>query len=191
LEKPMQVVRMIRHGRPFSAWGEAEPDPGLDALGAEQASAACAALLAGQDPPVRIVSSPLRRCRETAAPLAAALGLEVEIDSRVGEIPTPARLPSEGRQAWLGAALAGRWDELEEPELYDRWRRGVADALSQHAGAAVFSHFVAINAAVSSVSGEPRVVSVRPDFASITSFNLTPRGLTLGAVGAQASTQVL
>ena len=191
MEMAMQVVRMIRHGRPASAWGEAEPDPGLDAMGAEQASAACATLLACDAPPARIVSSPLRRCRETAAPLAAALGLEVEIDSRVGEIPTPARLPHEARQAWLRAALAGRWDELEDPDLYDRWRRGVADALSEHPGAAVFSHFVAINAAVSWVSGDSRVISVRPDFASITTFNWTAGFLTLSAVGAQASTQVL
>ncbi len=34
----------------------------------------------------RIVSSPLTRCQQTLAPVAAALGLPVEIDERFSEV---------------------------------------------------------------------------------------------------------
>jgi len=67
----MSRVHMIRHGRPASTWGEIDPDPGLDAVGADQARAVARDLLAlpEQERPSRVVSSPLRRCRETAQPL--------------------------------------------------------------------------------------------------------------------------
>lgn len=85
----MSRVHMIRHGRPASTWGDADPDPGLDALGTQQARAVAKALMAlpALERPSRVVSSPLRRCQETAQPLAEALGVTVEIDPRVGEIP--------------------------------------------------------------------------------------------------------
>ena len=51
--------------------------------------------------PTRVVSSPLRRCRETAQPLADALGVEVEVDPLVGEIPTPKALSHAERGPWL------------------------------------------------------------------------------------------
>ncbi|MBV8687527.1 MAG: histidine phosphatase family protein [Alphaproteobacteria bacterium] len=50
------------------------PDPGLSAEGAARAARLAAWLRA--DPPAAIYASTTRRARETAAPLAAALGLE-------------------------------------------------------------------------------------------------------------------
>ncbi|HEY1425721.1 MAG TPA: histidine phosphatase family protein, partial [Caulobacteraceae bacterium] len=78
----MSRVYLIRHARPSASWGGDDGDPGLDATGAAQAEAAAKALLALPQNlrPSRVVSSPLRRCRETAAPFAAAIGAAVEID---------------------------------------------------------------------------------------------------------------
>ncbi len=45
---------------------------------------ALAAALAGE-PIARVVSSPARRCLDTVGPLAERLGLEVEVDDRLGE----------------------------------------------------------------------------------------------------------
>lgn len=56
----------------------------LDEKGAEQATA-LAERMSGVHV-VRIVSSPLTRCRQTLAPVAAALGLPVEIDERFAEV---------------------------------------------------------------------------------------------------------
>jgi broad specificity phosphatase PhoE len=78
----MSRVHVIRHGKPASTWGDSDEDPGLDAVGQQQAEAVAEVLLALPPGlrPDRVVSSPLRRCRETAAPLARALGVAVEID---------------------------------------------------------------------------------------------------------------
>src|ERR1700679_791727 len=93
-EPSMSRVYLIRHAKPSATWGGDDDDPGLDDAGKAQAEAAAKALLALPPGlrPTRVVSSPLRRCRETAAPFAAAIGAEVEIDPNVGEIPSPAAL---------------------------------------------------------------------------------------------------
>lgn len=162
-------------------------------MGRAQAEAARDWLLAlpACERPRRVVSSPLRRCRETAEPTALALGVALEVDPRVGEIPTPKALAKEARQAWLHQAFVGAWADIEGDLDYEAWRGGVAGALCGRGVTAVFSHFVAINAAVSLASGEPRVVSFRPDHASITVMETDGQTLTLVTKGAEASTSVL
>lgn len=187
----MPRVYMIRHGRPASTWGGDDLDPGLDEAGRTQAEQAAEALLARAEPPLRIVSSPLRRCRETAEPLARALGVSLEIDPRVGEIPTPAALAHEERPGWLRKAFGGLWREIEGDLDYDVWRTEVARAVAAYEGAAVFSHYVAINAAVSAATSDERVMGFRPDHCSITTFEPRDGGLILVAKGREAATQVL
>lgn len=184
---------MIRHGKPSSTWGDTDEDPGLDEAGREQARAAAEALLAlpEAERPTGVVSSPLRRCRETAAPFAAAIGVEVIIDPRVGEIPTPSTVSHDDRGAWLRNAFAGRWQEIVGDLDYDQWRRGVASAVAEYPGTAVFSHYVAINAAVSTAEESDLVMGFRPDHCSIQTFDVTEGRLILVAKGREASTQVL
>ncbi|MDB5456584.1 MAG: Phosphoglycerate mutase [Caulobacter sp.] len=189
----MTRIRMIRHGKPASTWGEDDADPGLDLVGLAQAQAVARDLMALPDAerPTRVVASPLRRCRETAAPLAALLGVSVTIDPRVGEIPTPAALSAEARPAWLRAAFAGRWGEIVGDLDYAAWAREVAAAVAAYPEAAVFSHFVALNAAVSVAIGDDHVAAFRPDHVSVTVFETGDQGLILIAKGREASTQVL
>ncbi len=187
----MPRVWMIRHGKPASTWGGDDDDPGLDETGRGQAEAAARALLGLTERPSRVISSPLRRCRETAEPFARALGVEVEIDEAVGEIPTPAGIAREDRSAWLRAAFSGRWSEIEGDLDYEIWRAAVAKAVAGHAGAAVFSHYVAINAAVSSALSDERVMGFRPDHCSVTTFEANGDGLILIAKGREAATGVL
>lgn len=191
--RAMSRIHMIRHGRPASTWGDADPDPGLDATGAEQAKAAAVALLALplSERPTRVVSSPLRRCRETAQPLADALGVAVEIEPRVGEIPTPTALSDDARPDWLRRAFGGKWSEIQGDRDYVAWTREVAQGVASHPGAAVFSHFVALNAAVSAATGGEAVAAFRPDHASVTVFDLVDGALLLVEKGREASTQVL
>lgn len=183
----------MRHGKPASTWGGHDEDPGLDATGRGQAEAA-AAVLAALPPgerPTRVVSSPLRRCRETAAPLAAILGAPVEIEPAVGEIPTPLALSPEARPAWLKRAFAGDWADIEGDRDYLAWTREVAAALARYEGCAVFSHFVALNAAVAAAQGTAAVLAFRPDHASVTVFEVVDNGLRLIEKGEEASTGVL
>ena len=189
----MTRVHVIRHGKPASTWGDSDEDPGLDAVGQQQAEAVARGLLALPPGlrPDRVVSSPLRRCRETAAPLARALGVAVEIDPRVGEVPTPAALTAEQRPGWLKAAFGGLWREIEGDRDYVAWTRDVAAGVAAYPGAAVFSHFVALNAAVSAATGGEAVMAFRPDHTSVTVFEVGENGLILIEKGREASTGVL
>jgi len=181
-------VYMIRHGVAASVWGQpgSVPDPGLDGLGRSQAEAACAELLALPEPPRLIVTSPLRRCRETAAPFARALGVEPVVEPQVAEIPTPSAVTPEARGGWLRQAMAGTWSAITGDADYLAWRDAVAAVVAARAGAAIFSHFVAINAAVSAAAGDPRVLSFEPDNGSITVFETDGRRLRLVARGRAA-----
>lgn len=189
----MSRTYVIRHGRPASSWGGQDEDPGLDADGRAQAEAVAQEILALPDSerPRRVVSSPLRRCRETAQSLAEALGVEIQIDPRVGEIPTPAALSPAERPEWLRQAFGGRWDQVAGDLDYVAWTQSVAQALTEHTGAAVFSHFVALNAAVSAATGDPQVAAFRPDHCSLTVFDVDGDRLILARKGREAHSQVL
>lgn len=189
----MARLYLIRHGKPASTWGGAEADPGLDETGRAQAQAACEWLmgLPAVDRPKRVVSSPLRRCRETAEPTARALGVDIEIDPTVGEIPTPKALPEPERPAWLRRAFAGTWVQIEGDLDYGAWRAAIAESLIRRGDTAVFSHYVAINAVVSKLTDDERVLCFRPDHASITVLETDGEALTLVERGAEAVTGVL
>lgn len=189
----MARLYMIRHGKPAATWGGDDDDPGLDETGAAQARATADILMALPEDvrPKRVVSSPLRRCRETAEPTARALGVEVEVDPLVGEIPTPAALAADQRPAWLREAFAGAWGDIKGDLDYDAWRRGVARSLHQRGDTAVFSHFVAINAVLSVLEGHDRVVGFRPDHTSIITLETDGTTLTLVEKGREATTGVL
>lgn len=191
--EPLARLYLIRHGKPASTWGEAEEDPGLDATGLAQARAARDQLLSGKqlERPRLVVSSPLRRCRETAGPLAEALGLLPEIDARVGEIPTPKALSAEERPGWLRQAFEGRWSDIKGDLDYEAWRTAIVDSLVARGGTAVFSHYVAINAVVSKLMGDDRVLAFRPDHASITVLETDGQTLRLVRRGDEANTGVL
>ena len=76
----MWTVVVVQHGEKVASPG----DPGLTPRGVDQARRTALALQA-IDSPSRLLSSPLRRARQTAEVLAQTLGLEVEIDDRLTE----------------------------------------------------------------------------------------------------------
>ncbi len=96
------MLIVCRHGRtPANAAGQllGRRDPGLDEVGQAQAAAMAAVIPRG----ARVISSPLRRCQETAA----AIGEVVETDERLIEIAygelegMPVReVPAETWRAW-------------------------------------------------------------------------------------------
>ncbi|MCR8576307.1 bifunctional RNase H/acid phosphatase [Streptomyces sp. Isolate_219] len=115
---PPATFVLLRHGetaltpeKRFS--GSGGTDPELSAAGRRQAEATAAAL-AARGTIQAVVSSPLRRCRETAEAVATRLGLEVRIEEGLRETDFGAwegltfaevreRFP-EDLDAWLGSA---------------------------------------------------------------------------------------
>lgn len=184
---------VIRHAKPAAVWGDADDDPGLDETGRAQAVAVAERLMAlpDEERPTAVVSSPLRRCRETAQPLADRLGVEVSIEPAVGEIPTPADLAASERPAWLRGAFGGTWLAIVGDIDYEQWRRNTHKVVTGMVRTAVFSHFVAINGLVSVVRGDDRVVGFRPDHTSVTTLDCEGSVLTLVALGDEAVTSVL
>lgn len=112
--KPALYVLLVRHGESesnaagrfaFKTW-----DPGLTARGLQQAESLVAQLTGA--PVVRIVSSPLRRAKETLTPLAEARQLPIE------ELPQLAEL---NMGQWDGKVLKDL--ARQEPTEWQAWRR--------------------------------------------------------------------
>jgi broad specificity phosphatase PhoE len=179
----MARIRMVRHGRAEAGFGESM-DPALDALGREQ-SEAVARRLAGLGP-LPILSSPLRRTRETAAPLARLWRLEPVIEDAVAEIPSPKGMTLEERVTWLRGLMAGSWRDAGR-DLAE-WREAcIATVASLPDDAVVFSHYVAINVIAGAATGDDRVVVFSPDNCSVTVFETDGTSLRLVEKGNEAS----
>jgi broad specificity phosphatase PhoE len=78
------LVFLVRHAKAASrdAWTGGDRGRPLVERGRTQAERLAVALR--NERPVLVAASPWLRCRQTAAPLAAAVGLQVELDDRLG-----------------------------------------------------------------------------------------------------------
>jgi probable phosphoglycerate mutase len=124
----MELV-LVRHAQPVRInEGEVEDaaDPGLSEHGHTQARR-LADWLAPETPDA-VVTSPLRRARETAAPLAETLGLRAEVDAGITEYDATAGvyIPIEDLRAakderWF-ATIEGRWADAGgvDPAVFQR-----------------------------------------------------------------------
>jgi broad specificity phosphatase PhoE len=190
----MPRLYLLRHAKPAATWGE-DPDPGLGFTGLAQARAT-AENLAGSLLRLALYTSPLRRCRETAAPLAQIWFCDAVPMSAVAEIPSPP-IDLAARHDWLIAAMRGTWQQLHDnapPGSIDylQWRRALVESLSaiDH-DCVICTHFIAINVAVGAAQNRDEVVCFRPDHASVTVLSNDGGKLRLVELGAQADTLVL
>lgn len=117
----MSLVYLARHGETtWNAEGryQGRLESPLSPRGEAQVAALATAFEQSEHmlTPQRIISSPLQRCRQTAAPLAAALGITIEIDERLIEI---------GHGTWEGLLR----DEImkRDSALYQLWRQRPAE----------------------------------------------------------------
>jgi broad specificity phosphatase PhoE len=181
----MSTIYLIRHGQASTGWG-ASADPGLSALGRKQAEQASIAMQAGQ--PMPIITSPKRRARETALPLAKAWYCTPEIDPRFSEIPTPQSIP-DTRREWIRYILSQRWDAMA-PAL-QAWRENLLAAVqSLEQDTVVFTHFIAINAIVGCALTDNHVTAFLPDNASITTVKTNDASIVLLRKGQEMPTLV-
>jgi broad specificity phosphatase PhoE len=182
----LATLYLVRHARPASTYGDSI-DPGLDETGVAQAVGA-AEQLKGLPNRLPVYTSPLRRCRETAKPLADLWGVQPIVLDEIGEVPSPP-LSLKERQEWLRAAMASDWSSLQasappgSPD-YAAWRQSLLGAIRAMAGdAVIFSHFIAINVVVGAARANEQVVSFRPDHASITVVDASEQGVAIRQLG--------
>ncbi len=181
----MPRIYLVRHGRAAASFVEAN-DPGLDVLGRQQAEAT--ALRLAVLPPVQLLTSPLKRARETAIPMETRWKRTARIETAIAEIPSPGIAFAE-RGPWLRAIMSSTWGKA--PALQQAWAREVvATLVAQPEDVIVFTHFVAINVAVAHALGRDEVTVFHPDNASVTILETDGTSLRLIEKGSEAATSV-
>jgi probable phosphoglycerate mutase len=180
-------IVLVRHALPvrIDATPEGGPaDPGLAELGIEQADRIADALR--HDKVDVLYSSPSRRAVETAAPLAAALGMQPVLEPGIAEFDAAdsSYVPVEE----LRASGDPRWQRLVAGDLYSagvdpvQFRARVVEAVeriaAQHPGgrALLVSHSGSINAYAGHVLGEERAIWFAPAYCSITRIAIARTG---------------
>jgi broad specificity phosphatase PhoE len=166
---------LVRHGQAAAGWGD-DPDPGLSPTGRAQAESVAAAL--APHGPLPVITSPLRRTRETAAALESTWGVTAAVEPAVGEIPSAGMGLAE-RADWLRGLM--RTPMAEWPEDLQSWRTSIRDRLAAIGDdTVVVSHFMAIRSVVEDDA-------YLPDHCSLTVLD----GMRLAQPGRQLATKVL
>jgi probable phosphoglycerate mutase len=172
-------IAFVRHAEPVRTPAGAvdgPADPGLTELGFEQ-SRRLADWLACE-PVDAVLSSPMRRARETAAPVAAALGLTVEIvdglveyDSTSDDYIPMDELQASGDPRWL-AMVEGRWEDFgadPAPVFKARVAQTVDDIIDRFPGRRVVAvcHGGVVNCALATILDIDRFLWFEPKYTSI------------------------
>jgi probable phosphoglycerate mutase len=168
---------LIRHALPVRVDGGTGPaDPSLSPEGVEQAGRMAAWWAPfGAD---AVVTSPMARAVETAAPLAAALGVAATVDEGLREFDAHLAhyIPIEELRAdpVLWQEAVDEWLSPEAEEERQQFRAGVvatiAAIVARHEGAdrvAVVCHGGVINASVSSILSLPGSIFFEPAYTSV------------------------
>jgi len=177
----MARLYLVRHGRASAGFSESH-DPGLDDVGHEQADAVAREL----EPhgPLAILTSPLKRARETSAPLARLWNMEPVVEAAVAEIPSPTSSLEE-RAMWLRNFMAGSWRHATPPLA--QWREdAIAVLLGVRGDSVIFTHYIAINVAAGAATGNDNIVVFSPDNTSVTIFENDDNMLRLIEKGREA-----
>ena len=176
---------LIRHAEPVRIVDADGPaDPPLETRGREQAERLAAWL--HDEPLDDIWSSPMRRAMETAAPVAAAHGLEVVIDDELAEFDREATsyIPYEELKATRDdrflAMVEGRFDDYAVDPA--EFRAGVVTAIERVIAAnpgrtvAVVCHGGVINAYIGHILGIERPLWFEPVYTGITRVAASRQG---------------
>jgi len=173
---------VVRHAEPHrvdpgdGAGAGGAADPALTPRGRDQANRLAAWL--ALEPVDHVVTSPLRRARETAAPVAATFGLEPEVDDDLREYDaaSDSYIPIEELRAsksdeWY-ATINGRWDVLghEPPDaVRDRVVPRFEDLIARFPGGTVVvvAHGGVINVYLAHVLDLGASLWFHPDYTSV------------------------
>jgi broad specificity phosphatase PhoE len=161
-------IHLVRHGEAIVPWSKGG-NSGLSAAGKRQAYRAAQDLSYLVEP--TLVSSPLTRALETAAPFSKLSRSSITIDERFREVPLPCDLAT--RKAWLTEVAELRWPDVADE--INLWREAAWSALlAVPRECVIFTHFMLINALVSRASADERLVCFEPGYGSITHLRISP-----------------
>jgi broad specificity phosphatase PhoE len=175
---------LIRHALPLRSTVTEGADPELSDVGIQQAGRLPQVL--SRYPIARVFSSPQRRSRQTATPVADAFNLEVKVDDRLAEydrefahyVPIE-EIRTEFPEEWERLAAGHLPSGVDE----DAFLKRVFAALEDIVGSgdhndtiAVFSHGGVINVILHRILGTERLLSFPIDYASITRLRYSRRG---------------
>ncbi len=162
----MATIYVVRHGESEAnreGRYQGRQDSPLSSLGHRQAAALAAAL--GASKVTCVISSPLRRCIETAEPVAARLGVALVRDERLIEIAHgrwEGRLRAELERedmarmhAWRTAPQQVRFDRGESLADVDARWRSFAASRPADADAVVVTHDILVRLAILSATNRP------------------------------------
>lgn len=172
----MELV-LVRHAQPVRVEGGSGPaDPGLTPEGHEQAER-LGAWLAVERPDV-VLTSPLRRASETAAPLTRRLGVDAVTVPGISEYDATADayIPMEElREAkddrWY-ATIEGRWADVGgiDPHVFQAQVVPAVDAIIEsNPGRRIVAvtHGGVLNVYLAHVLASPKLLFFHPEYASI------------------------
>jgi probable phosphoglycerate mutase len=170
---------LIRHAEPvrIGPGTTAGPaDPHLTERGQAQADRLASWL--ATEPVDAVLSSPLRRARDTAEPVARTLGLDIEVVDGLMEYDAqsdfyiPVEELRETRDHHLTAMIEGRWDELggEPPDQFRARIVPCVDAIIERfpgGTVAAVCHGGVINVYLAALLGLDRYLWFHPEYTSI------------------------
>jgi probable phosphoglycerate mutase len=176
---------LVRHGLPvrIEREDEAPADPPLSTRGRDQAERLVHWL--ASEPVHALYTSPMRRARETAEPMARARDLElrvepdlVELDHLSSTYVPMEELKATDYEAWLAAVRGGLYADID----MDAFLRRVADSLERiartHRGqrVVVFCHGGVINTWTAHVLGLAPTLFFDPVYTSVSRFLVASSG---------------
>jgi broad specificity phosphatase PhoE len=175
---------LIRHALPLRSAPDEGADPELSDVGFEQARRLPKAL--DRHPITRVLSSPQRRAVQTAAPVADALGLDVQIDDRLAEydkdlahyIPIE-QIRIEFPDEWDRLAAGHLPSGVDEDAFIERVFAAVDDVVASgdhDDTVAMFSHGGVINVILHRILGTERLLLFPIDYASVTRLRYSRNG---------------
>jgi broad specificity phosphatase PhoE len=167
---------LIRHALPLRSEPGEGADPHLSDIGFEQVNRLPRAL--ARHPISRVVSSPQRRALQTAAPVAEALGLSIDVDDRFAEydrdlsvyIPIE-QIRDEDPEEWARMSDGHLPSMVDEDAFRARVSQGITGLVagSDHSETVVvFSHGGVINLILHQALQTPRLLAFPIDYASVT-----------------------
>lgn len=173
---------IVRHGRPEEhVVADGAADPGLTEIGHQQAEAVAEYLATqGVD---HIMASPMRRARETAAPLARILGFDIEIvdDFKESDFESKEYKPMEENREETIDKFVSDPDHIfgtaGREAFLSRVNGAFNAAILGHGGqtVAVFCHGMVTAAFVATVMGIEDVISLAPDYTGLTRVRASTR----------------
>ncbi|WP_316573108.1 histidine phosphatase family protein [Nocardia canadensis] len=172
----MQLI-LVRHAQPERVIGDTTAaDPGLTEIGGQQADRVPAALAAHEI--ARIVSSPQRRARDTAATTAAARELPVDVIDDLAEYDRdlPAYIPIEDAKTDFAEAYARIKagllpEQIDGPAFTARVLTaidGLVAAAAPTDTVVAFAHGGVVNVLLADILGLDRPLTFPIDYCSVT-----------------------